>query len=43
MMTLISFLGHEKLATTERYLTALSNEDIEHGARKTSPADDWRL
>ena len=40
LMILKAFLGHEKVATTEKYLTALNNEDIEYGARKTSQADD---
>jgi len=43
LMSLKHLMGHERLSTTERYLTALQDEDTEAGARRTSPGDDWRL
>ena len=43
LMSLKHLMGHEKLTTTELYLTALQDEDTEARAKRTSPGDDWRL
>lgn len=43
LMSLKHLLGHQKLSTTEKYLTALQDEDTEARAKRTSPTDDWRL
>jgi integrase/recombinase XerD len=43
LMSVQRLLGHEKLQTTQTYLTALADEDVEQAARRTSPADNWRL
>ena len=36
-------LGHESIDVTQGYLAALSDEDVEERARRTSPGDNWRL
>ncbi len=36
-------LGHESINTTRQYLTALQDEDVGERARRTSPADNWKL
>ena len=41
--TLRRLLGHAKLTTTQRYLSALQQEDVHVGARRTSPGDNRRL
>jgi integrase/recombinase XerD len=41
--SLRAFLGHEDLDTTRQYLTGLTDEDLEHMAKRTSPGDNWRL
>jgi integrase/recombinase XerD len=41
--TLQKFLGHTTLDMTRKYLTALADEDIEVQAKRTSPADIWKL
>jgi site-specific recombinase XerD len=43
LMSLKHLLGHQKLSTTEKYLSALQDEDTEARAKRTSPGDDWRL
>lgn len=43
VFTLQRFLGHETLEMTQKYVTALSDEDVEVQAQRTSPADNWRL
>jgi integrase/recombinase XerD len=34
-------LGHAKIQTTQKYLTALNEEDVAKKARRTSPGDNW--
>jgi site-specific recombinase XerD len=41
--SLQKLLGHETLEITRGYLSALADEDVEVQARRTSPADNWRL
>lgn len=41
--SLQKMLGHETLEMTRKYLTALDDEDVGDRARRTSPADNWRL
>ena len=36
-------LGHESIDVTQGYLAALSDEDVEERAKRTSPGDNWRL
>lgn len=36
-------LGHESVKTTQGYLSALNDEDVEKQAQRTSPSDTWRL
>lgn len=43
VFTLKEQLGHARLDTTQQYLTALSDEDVERQARRTSPVDNYRL
>jgi site-specific recombinase XerD len=43
LLSLQRYLGHETLEVTRVYLTALTDEDVEEQARRTSPADNWRL
>jgi site-specific recombinase XerD len=43
LLSVQRLLGHENLETTQVYLTALADEDVEQAARRTSPADNWRL
>lgn len=43
LLSLQRLLGHESLEVTRIYLTALSDEDVEERAKRTSPADNWRL
>ena len=43
LVSLRHLLGHESLEITQVYLTALSDEDVERQAKRTSPADNWRL
>ena len=43
LLSLQRLLGHEKLETTQQYLTALNNEDVEERAARTSPGDTMRL
>ena len=43
LLSLQRFQGHEKLATTQVYLTALSDDDVQERVRRTSPGDNWRL
>lgn len=43
LVSLQHLLGHNDIATTRRYLTALADEDVEKQAQRTSPADNWRL
>jgi site-specific recombinase XerD len=43
LVSLQHLLGHESLEITQVYLTALSDEDVERQAKRTSPADNWRL
>ncbi len=41
--SLQKLLGHETLEITKGYVSALADEDVEVQARRTSPADNWRL
>ena len=43
LLSLQRFHGHEKLETTQVYLTALRDDDVRERATRTSPGDDWRL
>ena len=43
LVSLQHLLGHNDIATTRKYLTALADEDVEKQAQRTSPADNWRL
>jgi site-specific recombinase XerD len=43
LVILQHLLGHERIETTRRYLTALDDEDVERAAQRTSPVDNWRL
>jgi integrase/recombinase XerD len=43
LVSLQHLLGHADITTTRIYLEALSDEDIEARAKRTSPADNWRL
>ena len=36
-------LGHESIAVTRGYLEALTDQDVEERAQRTSPGDNWRL
>jgi len=41
--TLKEMMGHEHISTTQGYLSALSDEDVEAIALRTAPSDNWRL
>jgi site-specific recombinase XerD len=43
LVSLQHLLGHESLEITQVYPTALNDEDVERQAKRTSPADNWRL
>jgi integrase/recombinase XerD len=43
LATLQHLLGHESITTTRIYLEALTDEDTETAARRTSPGDSWKL
>jgi integrase/recombinase XerD len=43
LVSLQHLLGHENITTTRIYLEALSDEDVEERARRTSPGDNLRL
>jgi site-specific recombinase XerD len=43
LVSLQHLLGHASVVTTRVYLEALSDEDVETRAKRTSPADNWRL
>jgi integrase/recombinase XerD len=43
LASLQHLLGHASVTTTRGYLEALSDEDVEERARRTSPGDNWRL
>lgn len=43
LVSLQHLLGHADITTTRGYLEALQDEDVEERAKRTSPADNWRL
>jgi integrase/recombinase XerD len=43
LVSLQSYMGHASIETTRAYLDSLTREHVTEVARKTSPADNWKL
>jgi len=43
LASLQHLLGHANITTPRHYLAALSDDDVEKCAKRTSPTDNWRL